>query len=78
MRKILVKIMTKLVSNYSIWHQFGLKLVDIFHFHVNRPIMGKGTLKTPEKDETEGFGCLWNSNWSICCLLRKMRFFRSD
>ena len=31
--------------------------------------MEKGILTTPEKDETEGFGCLGHSNWTICSLL---------
>ena len=33
-------------------------------------IMGKGVYPTSKLDETEGFHCLGNSNWTICSPLR--------
>ena len=46
----------------------------LFHLHTGRPILitpegqlwEKGVLPTPKLDETEGFGCLGHSNWTIC------------
>ena len=51
-----------------------LKLYHLFHLHTGRPILitpegqlwEKGVLPTPKLDETEGFGCLGHSNWTIC------------
>ena len=54
-----------------------LRIFQLFHFYTGRPILitpegqywEKGNLLTSKVDETEGFQCLWHSNWTICILL---------
>ena len=56
------------------WAHFVPKDFHLFHLHTGRPILitpegqlwEKGVLPTPKLDETEGFGCLGHSNWTIC------------
>ena len=55
---------------------FVLVIFIPFFLHTGEPILitqegqlsEKGVLSTPKLDETQGFQCLWHSNWTICNL----------
>ena len=65
---------------FQLDHKVPFKLISLwnfpnfFTFILGSPILlpqranyGKrGILPTPKKNETEGFGCLGHSNWTIC------------
>ena len=53
---------------------FVLEIFQLFHFHTGEPILitpegqqwKRGIQPTSKLDETEGFGCLGHSKWTIC------------
>ena len=53
-------------------------IFQLFHFHTGEPILitpeRKGINPTSNLDETEGFGCLGHSNWTICSPLSPFCF----